>query len=557
MVFYLTYKMTVSQIIHIYRSRTMISRGNMKRTLILILIAWTLLPVVVYDAEAEDQVSSGKIEISSDWEGPPVLVEDDSSRMMTLSGPDGMFNDSIGEIISIKGREYRFQDWSDFIDGSILQVDIENVSGIWRGYIEPNLDQYGNSTISIRVETSSSGAEFDITIPVKAVNDPPSISFPTGMYHARGQFQNLSMVAIISDPDPEDEFDVKCNMLINLTDDVPSITNQLLGYEPERGKDFDLDLEDDDIPRLWWELHDQSIWKDMKSSTRIVEVTIQFKVWDLAGESDTCLKRLDLQDVNEEPERPEYILTEYDSFYVDEPVNFWTEQVTDPDGDMIIYNWDFGDGTTAMGMNVTHTFTIRGDKTIQLWVEDGNFSTEKINLRIMVNEGPPRPSERDSDHDGYFDDIDMFDYDPAAHKDTDRDGYPDYWNTGMTENDSVSGLKLDLYPKDPFMNGHVDPDMDGDGTVDGYDAFPMDPAASTDVDHDGYPDYWNFGMDEDDSTEGLKIDHYPRDPDRNGYERTFLERKGLYLIIVVIVALMIILIGSLMVMALIRQNGRS
>ncbi|RMD65005.1 hypothetical protein D6833_03575, partial [Candidatus Parcubacteria bacterium] len=48
-------------------------------------------------------------------------------------------------------------------------------------------------------------------------------------------------------------------------------------------------------------------------------------------------------------------------------------------------------------------------------------------------------------------------------------------------------------------------DFDGDGVMDGADAFPTDPAASVDADGDGVPDAWNAGMSAADSTTGLTV----------------------------------------------------
>jgi hypothetical protein len=53
------------------------------------------------------------------------------------------------------------------------------------------------------------------------------------------------------------------------------------------------------------------------------------------------------------------------------------------------------------------------------------------------------------------------------------------------------------------------PDRDGDGIVDINDAFPADAAASVDSDGDGYPDSWNDGNTEADSTTGLVLDIDP------------------------------------------------
>ncbi len=100
-----------------------------------------------------------------------------------------------------------------------------------------------------------------------------------------------------------------------------------------------------------------------------------------------------------------------------------------------------------------------------------------------------RDGSSDTDGDGVDDSADAFPTDPAASVDTDGDGYPDAWNPGMNESDSTSGLELD--------------------------AFPNDPAASVDTDGDGFPDAWNPGMDESDSTSGLELDAFPNDPDED------------------------------------------
>jgi hypothetical protein len=54
-------------------------------------------------------------------------------------------------------------------------------------------------------------------------------------------------------------------------------------------------------------------------------------------------------------------------------------------------------------------------------------------------------------------------------------------------------------------------DNDNDGVPNTQDAFPLDPAASLDSDRDGYPDAWNAGRNQDDSTTGLSLDAYPQD----------------------------------------------
>ena len=56
----------------------------------------------------------------------------------------------------------------------------------------------------------------------------------------------------------------------------------------------------------------------------------------------------------------------------------------------------------------------------------------------------------------------------AADKDSDGDGYPDSWNSGKTQADSTTGLVLDSFPNDPEEWR----DVDGDGVGDNSDRFP-------------------------------------------------------------------------------------
>jgi PKD repeat protein len=43
---------------------------------------------------------------------------------------------------------------------------------------------------------------------------------------------------------------------------------------------------------------------------------------------------------------------------------------TDPDGTIVGYHWDFGDGTTASGPTARHTFTSPGRWIVSLTVTD-------------------------------------------------------------------------------------------------------------------------------------------------------------------------------------------
>lgn len=71
--------------------------------------------------------------------------------------------------------------------------------------------------------------------------------------------------------------------------------------------------------------------------------------------------------------------------YVGDTVNFDGSQSYDQDGSIVKYEWDFGDGTTGTGDNVTHKYNSAGSYTTTLKVtdDDGATTTDTISIRIL------------------------------------------------------------------------------------------------------------------------------------------------------------------------------
>lgn len=113
----------------------------------------------------------------------------------------------------------------------------------------------------------------------------------------------------------------------------------------------------------------------------------------------------------------------------------------------------------------------------------GGEGDDEDNLVDTDGDGIYDYQDTDDDNDGYLDAQDSLPLDPSEHLDFDLDGIGDI----------------------------ADSDDDNDGTLDYIDPFPLDASASIDSDNDGYPDEWNTGYSEINSTENLVLDVFPHD----------------------------------------------
>lgn len=59
----------------------------------------------------------------------------------------------------------------------------------------------------------------------------------------------------------------------------------------------------------------------------------------------------------------------------------------DPDGSIVSYRWDFGDGTTELGAVITHTYQYPGDYTVVLTVTDNAGLSSSVSQVVQVTYG--------------------------------------------------------------------------------------------------------------------------------------------------------------------------
>ena len=72
-------------------------------------------------------------------------------------------------------------------------------------------------------------------------------------------------------------------------------------------------------------------------------------------------------------------------------VSFDGRKSSDPDGNPLTYQWNFGDGTTATGATATHTYTTDKTYYATLRVQDNHGAGDTAKVRIDAGNTPPAP----------------------------------------------------------------------------------------------------------------------------------------------------------------------
>jgi PGF-pre-PGF domain-containing protein len=112
-------------------------------------------------------------------------------------------------------------------------------------------------------------------------------------------------------------------------------------------------------------------------------ITIYFEneVFDADIDSDGSI------DITLQPPTPNF------TFFPDKPekeqlIKFNASSSYDPDGNIISYYWNFGNGTNATGSAVNHTYTSPGIYTVTLTVTDNDGINASLSKMITVNSPP-------------------------------------------------------------------------------------------------------------------------------------------------------------------------
>ena len=116
--------------------------------------------------------------------------------------------------------------------------------------------------------------------------------------------------------------------------------------------------------------------------------TVTLTVTDDDGLTDSDTATVTVRTPTPPNERPVADAGLDQTAYVDETVDFSGADSYDTDGTVVGYEWSFGDGETASGVEVSHAYSEPSSYTVTLTVEDNKGAVDMDTCLVTVTEAP-------------------------------------------------------------------------------------------------------------------------------------------------------------------------
>jgi PKD repeat protein len=141
------------------------------------------------------------------------------------------------------------------------------------------------------------------------------------------------------------------------------------------------------IVRWEWNFGDGSLGSGEKTSHTYLTAgtfTVTLKVTDNSGGSKFTQKTIVISSQNQLPIADFSISPAKPLVY--ETVYFNASLSSDPDGTIVSWSWNFGDGATASGVEATNSYSTAGTFTVTLKVTDNNGGSKSSQKTITIIE---------------------------------------------------------------------------------------------------------------------------------------------------------------------------
>lgn len=116
-----------------------------------------------------------------------------------------------------------------------------------------------------------------------------------------------------------------------------------------------------------------------RSGIYVARVTVT----DTSGRTSSASAEIIIENT---PPRPSCRFSN-DAPVVGETVQFDASGSSDPDGDLVGVRWDFGDGTTAQGIRVTHIYSEPAVCLVHLEIEDNGGAVSTLSHTMTIHLG--------------------------------------------------------------------------------------------------------------------------------------------------------------------------
>ena len=121
-----------------------------------------------------------------------------------------------------------------------------------------------------------------------------------------------------------------------------------------------------------------------RSFAKMGDYTVTLRITDSIGATDE--DNVTIQVLNREP------LTSFGHSPIDPTVRdvvTFLDASTDPDGEIVSWLWDFGDGETSTAQNSTHIYSDKGTYAVELMVTDDDGGSHSTTMEVTVVNLPP------------------------------------------------------------------------------------------------------------------------------------------------------------------------
>jgi PKD repeat protein len=306
-------------------------------------------------------------------------------------------------------------DYGDTNGGAtVLSESSVNVSGLitTRNDVDVFRFSIGSGNISLNIHPAPRGANLDIQAQISdAQGNVIATSNPSGLSAGFNQFLSGGVYFLTIDGVGAGDFytgytDYASVGQYNITGTLPggnssqppvaaiSVTTAFgtvpltVGFSSANSSD-----PDGSIVAYSWNFGDGNsstnpnpvhVYNSAETFTAVLTVT------DNSGLSDT--ESVTITAIEPSSNQPPVAVAEADITSGPAPlnVNFFGQNSSDPDGSIVSYSWNFGDGNTSSQTNPSHTYNNVGNYTATLNVTDNNGATNSRSLGINVqSQSPP------------------------------------------------------------------------------------------------------------------------------------------------------------------------